>query len=82
MFTIDFWKDAAERAIKTAAQSVILFWGVGDAMFNAFEMDWQGALGIALGGLVISLLTSLVSAPFTTKGTASLTSEVQYKQAA
>lgn len=62
MFTAKFWRETVERAVKTAAQSVILFWGVGDGLLNAWEADWAGAGGIALGGAVLSLLTSIVSA--------------------
>lgn len=61
MFTVDFWKDATERALKTAAQSVILFWAVGDGLLNAWEADWTNAGGVAVGGLVLSYLTSLAS---------------------
>ena len=70
MFTADFWKRAAERAVKTAAQSAILVWG-GDQV-NAFTANWGDVAGFALGGAVLSLLTSLASAPFGDKGKPSL----------
>lgn len=63
MFNIAFWRDAGERAIKTAAQAVILGLALGEG-FNAFGFDWQLALGFALGGAILSLLTSVASAPF------------------
>lgn len=71
MFSIAFWKDAAERAIKTAAQSVLLGLSIGEG-FNVFNMDFGLALGFAGGGAVMSLLTSIASAPFAPAGKASL----------
>jgi hypothetical protein len=61
LYTWRFWKDALERAVKTAAQSVLLGLGLGEG-FNAFELDWLLALGFALGGAVLSILTSVASA--------------------
>ena len=82
MYTLQFWKYALERAVKTAAQALILLWS-GHEIFDVFDhFDWQTALGIAIGGFVLSMLTSLVSAPVATKGTASMLSEVEYKEAA
>ena len=72
MFTVAFWRDAVERALKTAAQAVILGLSLGEG-FNAFEVDWQLALGFAIGGAVLSLLTSVASNPFgNTDGSPSL----------
>jgi hypothetical protein len=74
MFTATFWKDAFERAVKTAAQAVILFLGA-DVALDAVSADWASAGSFALGGAVLSLLTSVVSAPFGEPGTASLVKE-------
>ena len=71
MFTIQFWRETAERAIKTAAQSTILALGIGEG-FNVFSMDWKLALGFAGGGLLLSVLTSLASGPFTQGDTPNL----------
>lgn len=72
MFSIAFWRDAVERALKTGAQAVILGLALGEG-FNAFEVDWQLALGFALGGVILSLLTSAASAPIgNSDGSASL----------
>ncbi len=60
MFTVAFWRDAGERALKTAAQAVILGLSLGEG-FNAFDVDWQLGLGFALGGALLSLLTSVAS---------------------
>ena len=61
MFTIAFWKAAAERAVKTGAQAVLTVYFVGDVALNAFEADWVNMAGIGLGGAALSLLTSLAS---------------------
>ena len=59
MLTKYFWFDAAERAIKTAAQSALLI--LGAEQLNALTVDWVGLLGYALGGALLSLLSSLAS---------------------
>jgi hypothetical protein len=61
MFTVTFWKAAAERAIKTGAQSVLTVYFVGDVALNAFQADWVNMGGIGLGGAALSILTSLAS---------------------
>lgn len=61
MFTLVFWKAAAERAVKTGAQSVLTAYFVGDVALNAFQADWVNMGGIGLGGAVLSVLTSLAS---------------------
>jgi len=60
MFTLAFWKAAAERAVKTAAQAALVQLVVGDG-FSAFDADWATAGSFALGGAVASVLFSLVS---------------------
>lgn len=67
-----FWRQAAERAAKTAAQAVAAAWAVGDGLLDAFALDWSAGLGIALGGAVASLITSVASAPLGPQGTPSL----------
>ena len=71
MFSVAFWKDAFERAVKTAAQSVLLGLSIGEG-FNVFNMDFGLAAGFAGGGAVMSLLTSIASAPFGPVGNASV----------
>lgn len=76
MWTGLFWKAAAERAIKTAAQVVVTF--LGADVVNAFAVDYERVAGIAAGAAVVSVLTSLVSAPAgppEAKGTPSLVGE-------
>lgn len=59
MRTSKFWKDAFERAAKTAAQSAVAILVLAT---GAFDADWMQA--ISAGGLaaVISFLTSIGSA--------------------
>lgn len=67
MFTREFWKRALERAVKTAAQSVVLALGVGLAatgaapQVNAWLVQWSTVAGFAVGGFVLSVATSLAS---------------------
>jgi hypothetical protein len=68
-----FWVSALERAVKTAAQSVLAILGVGAV--TPADIDWKEALlGAGIGALA-SLLTSIASAPIGNAGP-SLASEV------
>jgi hypothetical protein len=71
MFTVTFWKQAVERAIKSAAQALLGLW-VGAQAFNAWDVDWKKAAGVALGAALLSVLTSLASAGVGKKGSPSL----------
>lgn len=73
MWNQGFWREAAERAIKTAAQFAAPVWAattftaVGDVAPVA-----QSTALAALFGFGLSVLTSLGSLPFGPKGTPSL----------
>jgi len=71
MWTIAFWKETVDRAVKSGAQAVILGLGLGEGL-NAFAVDYKLAAGFALGGIGLSLLTSVISAPFGVRGSASI----------
>lgn len=59
MFTKAFWKDATERAIKTAAQFVLVFIGVDGA--GIAQLNWT-VVGASVGGAVLaSYVTSIIS---------------------
>jgi len=60
MFTTSFWKQAAERAAKSAAQALVGAWTL-DGVFNVLTVDLRLAAGIAGGAAVLSLLTSIVT---------------------
>lgn len=62
MWAKAFWMAAAERAVKTGSQALILAWPVGDGMFNIFEVDFERGAGVFAGGVVLSVLFSLISA--------------------
>ena len=70
MFTSQFLRQTLERAIKTAAQSAILVFGVGEV--NALEVDWGDVVGFGAGGFILSVLTSLVTANVGPKDTPSV----------
>ncbi|GEL20846.1 holin [Pseudonocardia asaccharolytica] len=79
MTTIAFWRSAAERSVKTMAQSLLSLWLVGDVLFNLLAVDWPLAGGVSLGAGVISLLTSIASAPVHGDGTPSLVGEGDHR---
>ncbi len=60
MFTRIFWKKATERAAKTAAQAVALAIGTA-AGFDAIHADWEYIGSMALGGAILSYLTSVIT---------------------
>lgn len=73
MFTPAFLAAALERAVKSAAQSIILCIGVSDTgVFNLFEADAGNYVGFAAGGFVLSALTSIVSFGVSPGGSPSL----------
>lgn len=59
MFTRAFWRAAAERAAKTAAQSAILVLAADQV--NVIAVNWAEVGGFAAGGFILSLLTSVAS---------------------
>lgn len=62
MFTVDFWKQTAERAVKTAAQFALV--GVGGNFTDVWNADWKTIVGAAAAGALTSVLTSVGSEPF------------------
>lgn len=71
MFTRFFWKELFERAVKTAAQTLILAVGAAQG-FDLFTADWKTLGGAAAGGFVLSVISSVASAPFGDPGSPSL----------
>jgi hypothetical protein len=69
-----FLKDAGERAVRTACQTLLAYFGAG--ALSLFHTDWVHALDLAGGAAVLSLLTSMVALPFGAGGTASFTKAV------
>lgn len=60
MWSGKFWKQAAERCVKSAAQALLLLWAA-DGGLNVINVDFLDAAGWAAGAAVLSLLTSLVT---------------------
>jgi len=74
LFTVAFWKDAVERAVKTVAGTeATLLLAQGTGLLNA---DWWASLSASGMAGVVSLLLSLASVKVGSAGTASLTSAV------
>jgi Putative lactococcus lactis phage r1t holin len=70
MWTVEFWKDAAERAVRTAAQvmaTMMIAAGTG-----LLDTDWIGSLSAAGMATVLSVLTSIAGDARTKDGTAAL----------
>jgi hypothetical protein len=59
MWTIDFWKAAAERAIKTFAQSLLAVIAVGQVGFG--DINWAASLSVAGVATLASILSSVGS---------------------
>jgi hypothetical protein len=59
MFTITFWKDAAERAIRTAAQALLALWATD--VTGVLAVDWVQAGSVAALAAVTSVLMSIIA---------------------
>ena len=70
MFTRTFWVFAGERALKTFFQTLVAVLGVGG--IGLFQAPWLTALSTAGMAAVVSVLTSLGSAPVGKVGDPSL----------
>lgn len=71
-----FWKDASERAVKTAAQAGILAIGASEG-FDLFSLNWKSFVGFAAGGAFLSILMSVASAGVGDNESASLVKGVK-----
>lgn len=60
MFTRVFWAGAAERALKTMAQSITAVLGVGAV--GILSVDWVQTLSVAATAGLLSVLTSIADA--------------------
>lgn len=70
IWTKVFWMEATERALKTFAQFILSLQTV--SALNILTVDWPQTLGVALGGVLFSYATSIVSASINKKGSPSL----------
>lgn len=60
VFTKQWWKAAAIRALKTVAQTAVSMMTVGQLVT---EVDWVGIASISAVAGIISILTSLAGLP-------------------
>lgn len=59
MFTLEFWKATAERAVKTFAQTLAaMLTAAGTGLLDA---QWGQHLSVAAMAMVLSVLTSVAS---------------------
>jgi len=71
MFSKAFWKSAAERAVKTAAQTYIAVASVG-GVFDLASISWTAIGAAAASATVLSVLSSIVSLGAGPEGSPSL----------
>lgn len=55
----DYYTQLADRAVKSAAQAAVLSIGVESASVDALAVDFGLMGGMALGGALLSVLTTL-----------------------
>lgn len=60
LWTREFWAAAAERAIKTVAQTIVAV--VGVAGTGLLSVDWVQTLSVAAAAGLASVLTSIADA--------------------
>lgn len=65
MWSLSFWKQTVERAVRTAAQVALSFWVVGET--GILDVDWQqfaSVVGLAaLASVAMSLVGSGLNDP-------------------
>lgn len=74
MFTLIFWKDAGERALKTFSQTLVALLTAGG--MNLMTIDFKNALSVAGFAALTSLLTSVASVTISSKNSASLVVDI------
>lgn len=55
-----FWKAAGDRAARTFAQTLLALLTASSPVLDVIHVQWTGALSIAAGAALLSLLTSLL----------------------
>ena len=59
MYTLTFWKDAAERAVRTAAQALLALWATD--VSGVLAVDWLQAGSVSTLAALMSLLMSVAA---------------------
>lgn len=70
MWSVEFWKSAGERALRTLAQVLLSLIVVGETGF--MDVDWVQAGSVAGLAALASVLMSVVATGVGDKGSASL----------
>ena len=70
MWSVEFWKSAGERALRTLAQVLLSMIVVGETGF--MDVDWVQAGSVAGLAALASVLMSVVATGVGDKGSASL----------
>ena len=70
MWTVEFWRSSAERALRTFAQVLLSMIVVGETGF--LDVDWVQAGSVSGLAALASVLMSIVATGVGDKGTASL----------
>lgn len=71
MFNVKFWKDAGERAIRTAAQALLALWATD--VSGVLAVDWVQAFSVAGLAAITSVLMSIVATNVGDKSTTNFT---------
>lgn len=58
MWSLGFWKQTAERALRTAAQVALSFWIVGET--GVLDVDWQQFGSVVALAALASVAMSIV----------------------
>ena len=70
MWTVEFWRSSAERALRTFAQVLLSMIVVGETGF--LDVDWVQAGSVSGLAALASVLMSIVATGVGDKGTSSL----------
>lgn len=66
LWSIEFWKGAAERGIKTAAQTALAFFVIGTT--GLLDLNWVALASVSGAAALASLLTSVSNPEFVAGG--------------
>ncbi len=59
MWSAKFWRDTAERTIRTMAQTLLAL--LGNEMLNIVALDWGQMVSVTVGAGVVAVCTALVA---------------------
>ncbi len=59
MWSAQFWRDTAERTVRTMAQTLLAL--LGNEMLNIVALDWGQMVSVTVGAGVVAVCTALVA---------------------